>query len=207
MRKFIKSICAWLKNEQRLWSPEGRNLEIRNPTQNKAKNKQIVVFVLILVLVFIGLWFYSSYNSTGLFPVSWLNAQVTVLPPKDNPQNQTYEQVINFIRSDNTDHIPYGVGFNCVDASLKLWRNAEWKGIRAYPIIIQFVDQITGHVVVGFPTKDRGDVFIEPQNDQQIRLRAGFSYNGKIVRGFYLWDINPIPIGDSPEYDSTIIPK
>ena len=54
------------------------------------------------------------------------------------------------------------------------------------------------HMVVVFPTKDRGDVVIETLTDQQIRPRVGRSYKGKEVTGIYLMGINWIPLEGSP---------
>ena len=145
-------------------------------------------------------------GTTGRYPIPFLNRPANVLPPKMDSQGQTYEQIINFVRSDDTDKTQYGIGFNCFDATFKIWRNATWKGIRAYPIVIQY-DESPGHMIIVFPTKDRGDVFIEPQNDLQVRPRVGQNYNDRKVRGFYVLDYAPLPLDNSPQYDLNIKPE
>ena len=78
--------------------------------------------------------------------------------------------------------------------------------IRAYPIVIQY-DESPGHMIIVFPTKDRGDIFIEPQNDWQVRPRVGQNYNNRKIRGFYVLDYAPIPLDNSPQYDLNIKPE
>lgn len=183
--------------------------KIRNAIQPKKKltKRQSIVTCVIFGLVMIAvLWFVSYYEGTGRYPLLFLNRPESVLPPKMDSQGQTYEQVTNFVRSDDTDKIPYGVGFNCVDATFKVWRNATWKGIKAYPIVIQY-NESPGHMVIAFPTRDRGDVFIELQNDLQVRPRVGQNYNDRKVRGIYVLDYAPLPLGDSPPFDPNIKPE
>ena len=183
--------------------------KLRNAIQPKKKltRRQSVVFYVISGLLLAAvIYFGFYYETTGRYPISFLNRTESVLPPKMDSQDQTYEQVIDFIRSDDTDETQYGVGFNCVDATFKIWRNATWEGIIAYPIVMQY-DDSSGHMVIAFPTKDRGSVFIEPQNDLQITLRVGKNYNNKKVRGFYVLDYTPLPLDDSPPFDPNIKPE
>lgn len=174
--------------------------------RKKLMKKQLLGFCLIAVLFGIFIWFNIHYDITGLYPLSFLNRLESILPPEMHSEEQTYEQVIDFVQSDDTDKIPYGVGFNCVDATFRIWRNAVWQGITAYPIVIQY-NESPEHMVIAFPTNDRGDVFIETQNDLQIRLRVGQNYNERKVRGIYVLDYTPLPLGDSPPYDTNIDPE
>jgi len=201
MRKFFDSLSTWLKSERSLLFPDTHQIMIQKPQQTKTTKKQTISLILILVVLCFGAWLFYSNIPTGI------NTPVYILPPNEDAQTQIYEQVINFVKSDNTDRIPYGVGFNCVDASLKLWRDAEWKGIAGDPIVIQFVDQPIGHMVVGFPTEDRGDIFIEPQNGKQIIVGVGLKYLGYTIKGFYYWDMVPEPLDGSPPYDYSVTPK
>jgi len=183
--------------------------KVRNAIQPKKKltKRQSITFYVIFGLGMIAsLWLGFYYEATGRYPVPFLNRPESVLPPKMHSQGQTYEQVFDFIRSDDTDKTQYGVGFNCVDATFKIWRNATWKGLEAYPIVIQYYES-PGHMVIAFPTKDRGDIFIEPQNDLQIRIRIGQNYNGRKVRGFYVLDYAPLPLDNSPPFDPNMKPE
>jgi hypothetical protein len=170
------------------------------------KKQSIAVYVIFALLLILVVWFGSYYAMTGRYPLAFLNRPESILPPEVHSEEQTYEQVIDFVQSDDTDKIPYGVGFNCVDATFRIWRNAVWQGITAYPIVIQY-NESPEHMVIAFPTNDRGDVFIETQNDLQIRLRVGQNYNERKVRGIYVLDYTPLPLGDSPPYDSNIDPE
>lgn len=125
-----------------------------------------------------------------------------ILPPELHPTEQTYEQVMAFINSDDTDTIEYKEGFNCVDSSIRLWLNARWQGISAYPMRINYEDSPINHMVVIFPTADRGDIIIEPQEDLLIRPQIGKQYNGNMVNGLYILELSWFPIGESPPLDS-----
>jgi hypothetical protein len=162
--------------------------------------KQFIAFCVFLTLGVLAIWFFSYYGSTGLYPFSFLNRPEIVLPPEMHPEEQTYKQVFDFIQSDDTETIPYGDGFNCVDATFRIWRNAYWEGIAAYPIVIEY-NESPGHMVIVFPTSDRGDIIIEPQGDLQIRPRVGQDYDGRQVKGIYVFDCDFLPLDDSPPYD------
>jgi hypothetical protein len=174
--------------------------------KNLTKRQKIIAYVILGLFMIGALYFGYYYEATGRYPVSFLNKPAYILPPKMDSQCQTYEQVINFVRSDDTDETQYGIGFNCVDATFRMWRNATWKGIRVYPIVIQY-DEPPGHMIIVFPTKDRGDIFIEPQNDWQVRPQVGQNYNDRKIRGFYVLDYAPIPLDNSPQYDLNIKPE
>lgn len=158
------------------------------------------ILVLLIVLVsYVG----DHYEKTGRYPLEFLNRQESILPPEMHIGQQTYDQVMDFIRSDDTDSIPYAFGFNCVDAAFRVWTNARWQGIAVAQIAIQYTDS-SGHMVVAFPTTDKGDIFIEPQSDSQIRLRVGHKYSGKTIRGIYVVSYDFTPLYDSPPYDTDV---
>ena len=165
---------------------------------SRAQQAGLVLIPLILVGVIIA---YFNYDSTGRYP--FFNRPVSILPPKMDPGGQTYEQVMSFILSDDTDRILMQSGFNCVDATFRVWRNALWQGLTAYPIVIQY-NGPPGHMIIAFPTNNRGDVFIEPQKDLEVSLRVGRNYDHRKVRGFYVLNYDPIPLADSPAYDPSI---
>jgi len=174
--------------------------------KKKLTKRQSIIFWVIFALLF-GLVLYVGiyYEQTGRYPLEFLNRTENILPPEMHLEEQTYDQVMDFIRSDDTDTIPYEFGFNCVDSAFRVWSNARWQGIGAAQIAIQYTDS-SGHMVVAFPTNDKGDIFIEPQSDLQIKLRVGHKYNGLTVRGIYIVSYNFTPLYDSPPYDSNINP-
>ena len=167
---------------------------IQNQSQVQISNKQMIFLFIFFLLLIGSLFLYSSHSK---------NSIQYILPSKFSAENQTFEKVITFLKSDDTNNIQYEEGFNCVDSAFRLWRNAFWQGLRAYPILIQY-EEAPGHMIVAFPTVDKGDIFIETLNDRQIILSVGKNYIGREIRGFYLMDVKWIPLDDSPEFDPEI---
>lgn len=127
--------------------------------------------------------------------------------PISDVNNQTFDKVVAFIKSDDTNKIPYGKGANCMDYTFKVWLNARWAGIAGHPIILQYNDG-KGHMVIGFSTVDKGEVFFEPQTDEQIWPHPGHVYADKTIRGIYYLDPNQYTsLDNSPPYDPTIKPE
>ena len=173
------------------------------PKGRKLTKKQLSFLGIILVCFVILLFFINYQNETGRLPISWFNSPESILPPELHPTEQTYDQVMSFIKSDDTDTIEYGEGFNCVDASFRLFLNARWHGIAAALIRVNYEDSSTHHMVVAFPTSDRGDIVIEPQYDTLVRPRVGGSYDGKRVSGLYILNAIWEPLEGSPPLDSS----
>lgn len=171
---------------------------LQNQHQPRTSNKQMLCFIVLMLILCAGLYYFLSV---------YHNKPQYILPPKYSNENQTYEKVMSFINSDDTDSIPYEEGFNCVDSVMRVWTNARWQGIIAFPIAIQY-NEPPGHMVIGFPTIDKGDVFIETENDQRIRLKVGQNYGFRKIRGFYFMDTyHFVPLANSPEYDPSIVIK
>lgn len=90
---------------------------------------------------------------------------------KNNPLavDVTFTDVINFIRQDTTDLLPYvdrgnpdGIKpFVCSDFAEAVHNNAEAAGIRAGYVTIDWVDGSIGHAVDVFETTDQGIVYID----------------------------------------------
>lgn len=170
---------------------------IRRPTPRKRSRKQWAVFSLTMAIFVVAILFVFYYRTTGLCLLPFLNQPETVLPPTSD-SNPTFSEVESFIKSDDTNTMPYGEGFNCFDAVLRIWRNAQWRGLQAYRIVIIY-EKPPHHAVIGFQTIDNGDVFYETQTDQQIKLRIGADYGDKEVIGVYLIQMSLVPIYGSPE--------
>ena len=201
MKKFVVRVAAFWNSLCNCLSPELSPTGFLVTPKRKPSRAQQAGLVLILILL-VGVFFaYLNYDSSGRYP--FFNRPVNLLPPKMDPGGQTYEQVMSFILSDDTDRLPTQSGFNCVDATFRVWRNSVWQGLAAYPIVIQY-DSPPGHMIIVFPTNDRGDVFIESQKDSEVSLRVGQNYNHRKVRGFYVLDYAPIPLAGSPAYDFNI---
>ena len=74
----------------------------------------------------------------------------------------TWEQLIQFIGSDDTDEATYIEGvYMCGSFAETLHNNAEQEGIRAAWVGIDFADNTIGHALNAFNTIDQGIVFVD----------------------------------------------
>jgi len=79
-----------------------------------------------------------------------------------NATNPTWEELLQFITSDDTDKEPYIEDiYMCGDFAETLHNNAEQEGIRAAWVGIHFADDIIGHALNAFNTIDEGVVFVD----------------------------------------------
>lgn len=92
-------------------------------------------------------------------------------------RNPTYSELRHFLADDKTDSKQYVEGvYTCTDFAADVNNNAEALGFRAAIVFIDFPGE-RSHVVAAFETVDRGLVFIEPQYDDEIKVRPGISYS------------------------------
>ena len=175
-----------------------KNFQPINTLNNKKISRETWIFVFLLIIITAGFFIWSQRTQTYNQPYELTNT--SILPQIIDRQNQTYAQVKDFLKSDDTDQIPYGEGFNCVDVSYRLMRNANWKGLNASLVVIQY-SEIPGHMIVAFPIENHKLVLIEPQSDQAVSISVGKEYNGRLVSGFYVVSDIYLPIGDSPEFN------
>lgn len=92
------------------------------------------------------------------------------------PLNASYKRVMDFIRRDKTDQLEYDEDeFDCTDFTATLLKNALKEGIFGCPVYIMYPN--AAHTIAAFPTSDRGIVYIEPQDDTEVVLEVGKSYN------------------------------
>jgi hypothetical protein len=74
-----------------------------------------------------------------------------------NAINPTYQQLMDFLKRNDTDAIPYTSTFVCADFANKLYNEAESHGIRAAFIVLGGLD----HAINAFKTEDRGLIYID----------------------------------------------
>ncbi len=90
--------------------------------------------------------------------------------------NPTYKQVKDFIAKDETDKNEYIENeYTCFDFSADVNNNAEKEGIRCGMVLIRFKSG-EGHALVVFETVDKGLIFIEPQDDKEVKVAVGIRY-------------------------------
>jgi len=84
------------------------------------------------------------------------------LKNNENARNPTWEELIDFLNTDNTDRGVYGFGLRvCSEFANELHDNAEKAGIKAAWVAIEFEDDSEGHAFNAFETTDRGLVFVD----------------------------------------------
>jgi hypothetical protein len=99
----------------------------------------------------------------------------------DNPgaKNPTYDQLLSFLKADQTDKITYlgresgNNSFLCADFAELLHNNAEEAGLRCAWVGIRFKRTIEGHALNLFNTRDKGDVYVDctGNNENYIHFR------------------------------------
>lgn len=113
-------------------------------------------------------------------------------------KDPSYAQMKAFVAADKTDHNTYNAAtYNCVNFSNDLITNAAKQGIRAAYVNIDFPDS-SGHSIVAFNTTDKGFVYIESQDDDEVNLRVGAHYYQCEIAppGYYF---------TAPSYDDTVV--
>ncbi|NQE45915.1 hypothetical protein C5S31_07835 [ANME-1 cluster archaeon GoMg2] len=80
-----------------------------------------------------------------------------------NATDPTWNELISFLNSDDTDEILYIEGsFVCADFAEMLHNNAETAGIKAAFVCVDFAsDDEDGHALNAFNTTDRGLVYVD----------------------------------------------
>ena len=117
----------------------------------------------------------------------------SIIPP--GIERTSAAKVVEFVEADETNLIEYGVGFSCEQFSLLTAGNAEWEGIPAYVVRIDFENEEISHMIVGFPTEDENWKFLDPQGDIWVKPRVGGMFLDKKITGlFYLSDFVWTPL-------------
>ncbi len=103
----------------------------------------------------------TSYNPhTGNIYEVGGDGQRIVLTDYANAKDPTYQQMLDFIKSDNTDELPYTNTFVCSDSAEVLHNNAEKAGIKCAWVGCEFTKG-EGHAFNEFDTTDQGVVYID----------------------------------------------
>ena len=135
----------------------------------------------------------------------WINSNTYLVGATGNPiilvnnpnaTNPTWNQLINFIKQDETDKHPYLFrSFVCADFAEMLHNSAEKAGIRAAFVSLQLGSSPDypmggGHACNAFQTTDRGLVYIDctrylgagPSNaDKIVDVKVGQDYRPKAL--------------------------
>jgi len=149
----------------------------------------ITVLALLVSGGFAG-YLLGYHQGTGEY-LPWFADTSYVMP--GNTTEQTFEQVAEFVESDPTSEQPYDEGFNCVDFALALSYKARWAGLDARIAKLEYPEP-PHHMLLAFPTSDRGLVFYETQTDEEVQPAPGKIYNGRRISAIYILAMDWIPI-------------
>jgi len=101
------------------------------------------------------------------------NGHLITLVNNESAVDPSYEQLVEFIKEDNTNEIPYSrTSFVCSDAAERVHNNAEAMGIRAAWVYIDFTNEsatlnpttnalVVGHACNLFNTTDKGLIAVD----------------------------------------------
>ena len=109
-------------------------------------------------------------------------AYVTNLKGDHDIRDPTYQEALQFIRSDQTDKNQYDQHYNCIYFANDFRNNALREEYKCGYVTIDFPE--TTHAIVCFNTSDNGLIFIEPQTDEIVTLTIGQQYLGMIILQF-----------------------
>lgn len=103
------------------------------------------------------------------------NGQVLTLTNYNNATDPTYDQLLTFLKADQTDAQPYTSQYVCSDFAQTLHNNAEATGIRCAWVGCSFTEGV-GHAFNEFQTTDKGIVYIDCTG-----VPGGETYQDKIL--------------------------
>jgi hypothetical protein len=112
-------------------------------------------------------------------------------------KDPTYQEAKSFLAADITDSFTYITDdFVCHDFAAQVASNAIGQKIRCAYVLIDFTLP-PGHAIIAFNTTDKGLVYFEPQSDEEVQLRIGYSYWLSVIPkpGYYY---------EKPDYDDTV---
>jgi len=93
----------------------------------------------------------------------------------------TYNETKVFISNDTTDLNEYVSGvYFCTHFARDVISNATKIGINCAFVLLYYNN--SGHAIVCFNTTDKGIIFIEPQNDNEIEIILGQNYSEKEIK-------------------------
>jgi hypothetical protein len=101
------------------------------------------------------------------------------IPHKYSLRDPTYSEVLNFIKWDETNlkkYVAENFEYVCIDYSIDVCKNAQARNLKCYVVELVFKNSTGAHILVGFNTIDKGWIFIEPQDDREVKVGIGIRY-------------------------------
>ncbi|WP_292465656.1 hypothetical protein [Methanolobus sp.] len=170
--------------------------------------------ILALISVLSIIWFYGD----DIFPSDDFNENVfnpslgiinlkasgepVVLINNESATNPTWDELITFLKTDDTDRILYKDDvFVCSDFAERLHNNAEQAGIRAAFVTIYFYSDSDGHALNAFETTDKGLTYVDcTGSDVKLQELDSFDKIAYVEKGKE-YGIVSIHYTNTPEYE------
>jgi hypothetical protein len=124
-------------------------------------SRQRVLIILSATLA-IMLLLPACQGTTRQLPYNGTYGFRVILENNPDARDPTWDQVVAFLKTDNTDEMEYVAGdFMCGSFAQEVHNNAEKAGIRAGWVGIDLTGESVGHAVNAFNTTDRGLVYTD----------------------------------------------
>jgi hypothetical protein len=132
---------------------------------------------------------YNSGYDNG-YDIGYENGLDSVLGHGYSFRDPTYTEMKDFIARDTTDENLYTENYTCINFTADVIRNAKAENIRCAFVYLEFSE--AAHAIVAFNTIDRGLIYIEPQNDEEVSVSVGSFYDnnwswGRITKIVIIW--------------------
>ncbi|MEA1872078.1 MAG: hypothetical protein U9M91_01580 [Chloroflexota bacterium] len=168
--------------------------------------KTLLTVIVVMGALFCFFWFTGclGWLADGTLPV-WLEARLDGISVpggygmanRIGAKNPTYDELVDFIRKDQTDKTPYELyKYSCLDYARDIHNNAETAGIRAGLVILNQDSEsvLGGHALNVFDTTDKGLIFVDCTSyDMRAYVTVGeiYSldplYSGAIDDNMFVW--------------------
>jgi len=154
---------------------------------NEAKSKPLTFATTTAVFVDVSrVWIGNAY-------VVGADSHAIELVNNENARNPSWQELLDFLRSDNTDEIQYDKStFVCADFAERLHNNAEKTGWRAAYVSLRLGPSLnypsgSGHALNAFEVTDLGIVFVDDTGicsmdscpmslDKTVEVKVGMHY-------------------------------
>jgi len=121
---------------------------------------------------------FNTTNLTTFYRNTWnLNDYLFY----ENSQDPTYNDMKNFIATDKTNENTYNETYNCWDFSRDIILNSLKQHISIGLVYIEWKNYTIGHAIIIFNTTDKGRIFIEPQNDEEVNTSNSFGFPNRTI--------------------------
>jgi len=138
-------------------------------------------------------WGYGFYQGSGTWPGESTTAIYPVIE-----ETASEDAFSTWLKEDKSQIGFYQEGYNCVEFALMAARSANWEGIPAEIVRLNFEDD-TGHLILAFPVEGEWR-FIDMQTHREIFPRTGGRFADHVITGVdklvIIWEPFEVPVED-----------